>query len=124
METQLCNGAYYTNPFLSKENAEFLIANNFICTPFYENRVVFEKPATADKLKLRVVIDHNSIAVFICWDNESMRSNYYEGINIPTLEFIALMRELKIIEQPVKVKFTAMVLDFMDYANYLPYAKN
>lgn len=122
--TELINGVYYTNPYLSKANAEFLIANNFICTPILENRILFEKSAAKDKPKLRVIIDHNSIAVFICYKNDSARSHYHEGVDLSTLEFIALMRELNIVKEPVKVRFTTFVLDSMDFQNYLPYALN
>ena len=108
--THLLNGATYTNPYLSFENAEFLLSNNFSCEPMMEGRIAFRKKG------LTVIIDNNSVLVFLSLPKETPRSQCHYGIDLPLIDFIALMRDLHIVSEPVKVRFTALVLDAMEYS--------
>ena len=107
--TQLLNGARYSNPYLSIENAEFLISNNFSCEPMLAGRIAFRKK------NFTVIIEDNCISVFITLQNQTPRSQHHHGIDLPLIDFIALMRDLYIVSEPVKVRFTALVLDAMEY---------
>lgn len=107
--TQLINGARYSNPYLSIENAEFLISNNFSIEPMWEGRIAFRKK------NLTVIVNDNCISVFMSLPNQTPRTHFHHGIDLSLIDFIALMRDLYIVSEPVKVRFTALVLDAMEY---------
>ena len=108
--THLLNGATYTNPYLSFENAEFLLSNNFSIEPMWEGRIAFRKKS------LTVIVNDNCISVFMSLPNQTPRTHFHQGIDLPLIDFIALMRDLHIVDEPAKVRFTALVLDAMEYS--------
>ena len=110
METQLCNGAYYTNPFLSKENAEFLIRNNFSCIPIFAHRLRFKKK------NLSIDICNNTLTVFLRIQGQNILTDTHIGVDLSQKEFAVLMLDLNIIKAPYKeVTGTALILEVTNF---------
>ena len=107
---QLMNGATYTNPYLSKENAEFLIRNNFSCTPIFEHRLLFEKK------NLSIDICNNTLRVFMRCNGQSVRTHTHIGVDLTQKEFAVLMLELNILKAPYReVHNTALILEVTNF---------
>lgn len=107
----LCNGATYSNPFLSEQNAEFLIRNNFSCIPIYPFWLRFRKK------NLFIDIRNNTLEVFLHINGQDMRTDMHVGIDVSPKEFAILMLDLNIIKAPAfkEVDGTALILEVTNF---------
>lgn len=96
METQLCNGAVYTNPYLSKKNAEFLIAQNFDCMAITQKWIRFSK----GKLILDIKDNFLRVSMKLPLNNIGV-THRVNNIDLPLKEFVLLMLEVNAIKADV-----------------------